>query len=311
MNLVRLAAVALVLASTTAQADEVTVPVSPGQLHGTLLKAASGTPAILIIAGSGPIDRNGNGPAGLHTDAYRMLAEGLAAKGISSLRYDKRGIAESRNAMVSEADLRIETYAEDASTMAAELRRQTAAKCVWVLGHSEGALLAEMMAQRADGLCGLVLVSGVGRKAADLLREQLQTALPPGMQPAALAAVAELDAGRTVPNPPPPPGLFRASVQPYLISWLRQDPQGLLAKIHLPVLILQGDTDIQVPVSDAKLLAAAKPDAKLMVLPGVNHILKNAPADRGANAATYTDASLPLAPGVVDAIADFVHEQRP
>jgi pimeloyl-ACP methyl ester carboxylesterase len=240
-----------------------------------------------------------------------MLAEGLAAKGISSLRYDKRGIAESRNAMVSEADLRIETYAEDASAMAAELRRQTDAKCVWVLGHSEGALLAEMMAQHPDGLCGLILVSGAGRKAADVLREQLQTALPPAIQPAALAAVAELEAGRTVANPPPPPGLFRTSVQPYLISWFRQDPQGLLAKIHLPVLILQGDTDIQVPVSDAKLLAAAKPDAKLMVLPGLNHILKQAPADRAANAATYTDPSLPLAPGLVDAIADFVHEHQP
>jgi len=305
------AAVALVLASSAVWADEITLPASPGELRGTLLRAVSGTSAILMIAGSGPTDRNGNGPAGLHTDAYKMLAEGLGAKGISSLRYDKRGIAESRNAMVSEADLRIQTYAQDASAMAAELRRQTNAKCVWLLGHSEGALLAEMVAQKPDGFCGLVLVSGAGRKAADVLREQLQAGLPPAMQPAALAAVAELDAGRLVPNPPPPPGLFRASVQPYLISWFEQDPQGLLAKIHLPVLILQGDADIQVSVSDAKLLAAANPDDKLVVLPGVNHILKMAPADRAANAATYSDASLPLAPGIVDAIADFVHEHRP
>jgi uncharacterized protein len=204
LNVVRIgaAAVALVLVSSAVWADEVTLPASPGELHGTLLRAVSGTSAILMIAGSGPTDRNGNGPAGLHTDAYKMLAEGLGAKGISSLRYDKRGIAESRNAMVSEADLRIQTYAQDASAMAAELRRQTNAKCVWLLGHSEGALLAEMMAQKADGFCGLVLVSGAGRKAADVLREQLQAGLPPAMQPAALAAVAELDAGRLVPNRP-------------------------------------------------------------------------------------------------------------
>ena len=304
-------AAALVLVSAPVFADELTLPAPPGELHGTLLKTASGTPAILMIGGSGPTDRNGNGPPNLNTDTYRMLAEGLAAKGISSLRYDKRGIAQSRGAMVAEADLRIQTYAGDAASMAAELRRQSGAKCVWILGHSEGALLAEMVAQNPADICGLVLVAGAGRKGADILREQFQAALPEAMRPAALQALADLEAGHTIADPPPPPALFRPSVQPYLISWFQQDPAALLANIRLPVLILQGDTDIQVPVADAKLLAAAKPDAQLIVLPGVNHILKKAPADRTANAATYNDPSLPLAPGIVDAIADFVHEHRP
>ena len=301
----------LVMTALAAQAQEISLPAPPGELHGTLLKADGGMLAILIIAGSGPTDRNGNGPAGLNSGAYKMLAEGLASKGISSLRYDKRGIGASLAAMTAEADLRIQTYAGDAATMAAELRRQTGTKCVWVLGHSEGALLAEMMAQHPEGLCGLVLVSGAGRKAADILREQFQVALPDSLRPAVLQTLAELEAGRTVANPPPPPALFRPSVQLYLISWFQQDPTQLLAKIRLPVLILQGDTDIQVSVADAKALAAAKPDAKLVMLAGVNHILKLAPADRAANAATYTNPNLPLAPGVVDVIADFVHEHRP
>jgi pimeloyl-ACP methyl ester carboxylesterase len=242
---------------------------------------------------------------------YKMLAEGLSAKGISSLRYDKRGIGESRAAMIAESDLRIQIFADDAAAMAAELRKQTGAKCVWVLGHSEGALLAEMMAQHPESLCGLVLVSGAGRKAADVMREQLQSALPPAMQTAAFAALTELEAGRTVQDPPAPAALFHTSVQPYLISWLKLDPAALLAKIKLPVLILQGDTDIQVSLADAKLLAAAQPGAKLMLLPGVNHLLKSAPADRAANMATYINPALPLAPGVVDAIAAFVHTHSP
>jgi fermentation-respiration switch protein FrsA (DUF1100 family) len=112
-----------------------------------------------------------------------------------------------------------------------------------------------------------------------------------------------------VPNPPAQPlGLFYTEVQPYLISWMAADPAQLLSRIKHPVLVLQGDTDIQVSVADAKALAAAKPDAKLAVLAGVNHILKIAPADRNANMATYADPGLKLAPGVVDTIAAFVQE---
>ena len=292
----------------SAKAREITLQAPPGELHGTLLTADNGSPAILMIAGSGPTDRNGNNPAGLNCNTYKMLAEGLAAKGISSLRYDKRGIAQSRGAMVAESELRIETYADDASAMAAELRRQTGKKCVWVMGHSEGAILAELMAQRPQGLCGLVLVSGAGRKEADVMREQFQSAFPDTLRPAALQALGELEAGHTVANPPPPPALFRPSLQPFLISWLAKDPAELLKAIRLPVLILQGDTDIQVSVADAKALSTAKPDAKLTIFAGVNHILKAAPADRAANIATYADPNLPLAPGVVDAVADFVHE---
>jgi pimeloyl-ACP methyl ester carboxylesterase len=294
--------------SSPANAQEIVLPASPGALHGTLVDAGSKAPAVLIIAGSGPTDRDGNSPLGVQANTYKLLAEGLAAKGISTLRYDKRGIAASKDAMTAEADLRIQTYADDAAAMAAELRRQTNSECVWLLGHSEGALLAEMVAQHPAGLCGVIIVSGAGRKGADILREQLKPSLPSAMQPAALAALTELQAGHPVPNPPEPAALFRASVQPYLISWLQQDPVALLAHVHLPVLILQGDTDIQVAVSDAKLLAAANADAKLVVLAGMNHVLKSAPLDRAANLATYTDTTLPLAPGVIETIAGFVQQ---
>lgn len=301
-----------VLAAMTlsVRAQEITAPAPPGELHGTLRAAARNSPVILIIAGSGPTDRDGNSELGVHSDVYKMLAEGLAAKGISSLRYDKRGVGESRASMVKQSDLRIQTYADDAAAMAAALRKQANVRCVWMLGHSEGALLAELAAQKPDGICGLILVAGSGRRIADVMREQLSV-MPEPARGKALAAIAELEAGRLVPNPPAQPlGLFYTEVQPYLISWMAADPARLLANTKLPVLIVQGDTDIQVPVADAKALAAAKPDAKLAVLAGVNHILKIAPADRNANMATYADPNLPLAPGVVDTIAAFVQEHR-
>jgi uncharacterized protein len=291
---------------------DVSLKTPTGTLAGTETHLTKGPAAAvaLILAGSGPTDRNGNGPS-INTDTYKLLAAGLAAHGIATLRVDKRGIGASAGAMTSEADLRITTYSDDAKAWAADLKKRTGARCIWLIGHSEGALIAELAAQDNQDICGLVLLAGPGRKAGDVLREQL-AAMPDPLKQQAFAAIAELEAGRTVASPPPElMALFRPSVQPYLISWLAIDPAARLAKQKTPVLIVQGDTDIQVSVADAKLLAAARPDGKLVILPGVNHILKNAPVDRAANIATYSDPSLPLAPGVVDAIADFMRNAAP
>jgi fermentation-respiration switch protein FrsA (DUF1100 family) len=102
--------------------------------------------------------------------------------------------------------------------------------------------------------------------------------------------------------------LFRPTVQPYLMSWLPLDPAVILAGLKPPVLIMQGENDIQVSVQDARTLARARPDAELAILPGVNHVLKVAPAERAANIATYLDPRLPLAPGVGEAVADFINK---
>jgi uncharacterized protein len=290
---------------------DVSLKTPTGTLAGTETRLAKAPAAVaLILAGSGPTDRNGNGPS-INTDTYKLLAADLAAHGIATLRVDKRGIGASAGAMTSEADLRITTYSDDAKVWAADLKKRTGAHCVWLIGHSEGALIAELAAQDNSDVCGLALLAGPGRKAGDVLREQL-AAMPDPLRQQAFEAIAELEAGRTVVSPPPElMALFRPSVQPYLISWLAIDPPAQLAKQKAPVLIVQGDNDIQVGVADAKLLAAARPDARLVILPGVNHILKSAPADRAANIATYSDPSLPLAPGVVDAIADFMRHTAP
>ena len=307
-------AVPLVLAALagSARAADVTetdvfLKTATGMLWATQAQPPSAVhgPVAVILAGSGPTDRNGDGPS-MHTDTYKMLAAGLAAQGVTSFRTDKRGVGESVSAAVSESDLRIQNYAADARAWADEARARTGAPCVWLIGHSEGALLAELTAQNPAGICGLVLISGAGRKAGDVLREQLGS-LPEPLKAKAYDIIGQLEAGHTVAQVPPQlAALFRPSVQPYLISWLAIDPAALLGAQKLPVLILQGDTDIQVGVVDAKRLAAAKPDAKLVILPGVNHILKNAPADRAANIATYGDPTLPLSPGIVDTIAGFL-----
>ncbi len=175
---------------------------SPTAFQGTLLTPRTRAKArpVLIIAGSGPTDRNGDSLAfGVKAPPYKLLAEGLAARGVTTLRYDKRGIGGSKGAGGRAEDLRLQHYADDARAWAARLRAHTRADCVWLLGHSEGALLAEMAAQNNPDACGLILVAVPGRRISEVLREQLRASPANApLLPVALPAVAELEAGRTV-----------------------------------------------------------------------------------------------------------------
>ena len=300
-----LAAAALLAGPTAA---DVTLPAQPAPLSGALLSPEDAPSAVaVILPGSGPTDRDGNQAPAIRASTYRLLAEGLAAQGIATVRIDKRGIGASAAAGFDETKLRFSDYAADARAWAAEAARLTNQPCAWLIGHSEGALVAlEAVEGGDDAICGLVLLSGAGRPAGVVLREQL-TALPEPLKTQAYDALTELEAGRTVADPPAAlAALFRPSVQPYLISWLPLDPAALLAAYDGPVFIGQGTTDIQVGVVDAQTLAAADPEATLKLWDGVNHILKTAPADRTGNLATYADPDLPLAPGVAHDVAAFI-----
>lgn len=282
---------------------------SPAPLHGSLLTPeGQARAAAVILPGSGPTDRDGNSAQfGIRAGTYRLLAEGLAQRGVATIRIDKRGIGESAAAGPAEADLRFSAYADDARAWAAEAAAKTGRPCAWLIGHSEGALVTlAAVASHDDKVCGLVLLSGAGRPAGVVLREQL-AALPEPLKTRAYDTLAELEAGRTVADPPAElAALFRPSVQPYLISWLALDPAKLASAYDGPIFVGQGTTDLQVTVADAEAIKAAQPRATLIVWEGVNHVLKTAPADRAANVATYMDPALPLAPGVVEAVADFV-----
>jgi pimeloyl-ACP methyl ester carboxylesterase len=283
-----------------------------GPLKGTMLSPASGdAPVVLIIPGSGPTDRDGDNPLGVKAAPYRLLAEGLAAKGIATVRIDKRGMFASASAVPNPNDVTIADYAADVHAWIDAIKRLDGHRCVWVLGHSEGGLVALAAAQNPAGVCGLILVSAAGRPLGAILREQLHAnpANAPILQDAD-AAITALEAGRKVDVStlhPALQNLFAPAVQGFLISALSLDPARLLASYAGPVAIVQGDKDLQVSVADAERLKAADPAARLHILSGVNHVLKGVSSDdRGANLATYGDPSLPLAPGVVDAVAEII-----
>lgn len=287
--------------------EEAILTTKTGKLSGTLcVPAESDTKAVvLIIAGSGPTDRNGNNPM-MKNNALQMMARQLSEAGIASLRYDKRGIGASEAAGVKEEDLRFEHLVQDAADWLAWLKKTNRFPAYYILGHSEGSLIG-MLASK--GATGFISLAGPGETAGATLRRQL-SAQPKMIKDESFAILDSLDAGHTVQKISPMlAGIFRAQVQPYLISWMKYDPAKIIADMNIPVCIIQGSTDIQVEVEDARKLSAAQPSAKLVIIEGMNHVLKTSDADRLENMKTYNNPDLPLADKLVPEIISFIQSR--
>jgi pimeloyl-ACP methyl ester carboxylesterase len=275
-----------------------TLQTSTGELSGTLtVPILKGTfPVALIIAGSGPTDRNGNN-AQMKNNSLQMLAHELAAHGIASLRYDKRGIGKSASALISEELLRFENYVEDAKAWVSELKTDSRFRELIIIGHSEGSLIGMLASEKADVFVSL---AGAGRSIDVILKEQLAVQLEgkKKLLRAANEGLAKLKEGKLVEDAPVELfGLFRPSVQPYMISWMKYDPAVEISKLNIPIVIIQGSTDLQVSEEDARLLFEAhRLDSRLIIIEDMNHVLKIAPLDRTKNIETYSKSELPLAP---------------
>lgn len=303
-------AIVLALMAVVASASvPVTLSTDTGEIHGTLLVPdnASRT-AVLIIAGSGPTDRNGNSlVTGIATNTYKMLADSLAARGYASLRYDKRGIAASAAAATDESQLTFEAYIDDAAAWAEWLAADERFDRVVLAGHSEGGLIALVAAKRSDKVAGVITLAGVGESIDATLRRQLGTQ-PEPYRSECMRIIDELKAGRKVSDPMPELGaLFRPSVQPFLISQMRYEPSTEARTLSQPLLVVQGTTDIQINLNDAIKLSTVNPRTRLAIVSEMNHVLKPcASLDQQAQMMTYINDTLPLAPTLVATIADFL-----
>lgn len=277
---------------------------SAGGLHGNFARPRSGPergPAVLLLQGSGALARNGG------EEELRMLAQGLAAAGIRSLRYDKRGVGESRHLVKRPEDYTLQTLVDDAAMAARDLAARPDVSEVIIAGHSEGSMLATMAAPKANP-AAIALLAGPGRLLHVILREQVTAGAQPGDEDNVKEELEIIDAltrGERIPVSNPKSD-FKPFLQPYWISMFAVDPAAELSRLTLPTLIVQCGRDIQVRQADFDALVGARPDARRLVLPTANHMFKPAPADITDRAANFRSYVGPLVPELVPGLVEFV-----
>ena len=231
----------------------------------------------------------------------------LDSQNIATFRYDKRGIAKSAYAGMKESDLVFDDYVKDAEKIFDYLHDTLGFKNIYFIGHSEGSLIA-MMASEKKKVSGYISVAGAGRPIDEVLEEQMQKQpLPDSVKQQIPAIFTQLKEGKEVNKVPPVlVSLFRKSIQPYIISWLKYSPQKEIKKLNCPILILQGSCDIQVSVPDANNLHEANKKSTLAIIPNMSHTLKNAGENCVDENKTYTDGSMPLDKTLVEDIVNFI-----
>jgi uncharacterized protein len=283
---------------------DVTQRVAGTTLAGTLQLAEKvPSPLFVIVSGSGPVDRDGNalGPGGPKPDSLKLLARDLAKVGISSIRFDKRFLP-SANPPTAERDLRFEILADDIAAWVNGFASDARFTRVIIVGHSEGATLGALAAQKSKA-AGYVSIAGPAQMAAAVLRRQLAGQLPTGLIEANERILSTLEGGQTITAVPAElQALYRRSVQSYLISWLAIDPLKEVAKVSVPIAVVQGDADVQVGVDDALALQNAAKQATTCIVGGMNHVLKDAPAN---DVSSYFKPELPINKTLVVFLAAF------
>jgi alpha/beta hydrolase family protein len=282
--------------------DSLQVSIDP-EVQGTLLspKGENQPPLAILIAGSGPTDRDGN-QALFKNNSLKYLAEGLAQKGIATFRYDKRVIAQINKATVQEEKMTFEDEVNDALLVVNHFKDKY--KKIILIGHYEGSLIGLLVAQKVV-VSKFVSISGAGNSSATLIEEQIGKNAPQ-LKEESQKIISQLRKGELVENISPYLApVFRKSVQPYLISWFKYEPAKEITKLQIPILIVQGTNDLQVEDKEVQLLKEAQPKAQLLLIEGMNHVLKKVKTLE-ENQQSYLNPDLPIPEELVEGIASFI-----
>lgn len=298
---------------STVKEESVVLQTSSGSIYGTLKIPNKETkvPLAIIIAGSGPTDRNGNQPS-LNNNSLQLLSNALSKDGIATLCFDKRGIGESQKAGLDESQLRFGDYVNDVRLWIDLITKDDRFSNIIVIGHSEGALIGILASENNNKVSKYISIAGVGESAANVLREQLEAQLigqSEDMKVQIFSYIDLLEQGKLIENVSPDLYfLFRPSVQPYMISWFKYNPEEEIAKLTIPTLLIQGNMDVQVGVKQVEILSNANSKAQKIVIEGMNHIMKDSPntdmQEQLQN--SYNNPTEPLNKDLVEKIINFI-----
>ena len=274
-------------------------------IQGTLLmpESESKPPLVLIIPGSGPTDRNGNQPM-MSNNSLKFLAKGLQERGIATFRYDKRVIHQIRQGNFQEQDVQFNDFINDARQALSYFKDSPAFDKIFIAGHSQGSLVGMVAAE--EGADGFISISGAGQSIDQVVIDQLSLQLP-GAVPGAAAAFKTLkETGRVDNFPQELSTIFRPSLQAFMYEWMSYDPAKILGDLNMPVLIINGTSDLQVSEQEAQLLKKGAPNAEFNLILNMNHVLKTIEEQGLANGKSYNDPNLPVSSELLKVIDEFV-----
>ena len=274
-------------------------------ISGTLLQPVKQTDTLaIIIAGSGPTDRNGNQQM-MQNNSLKQLAQQLTKNGFATFRYDKRLFALMRQNALIEEQLSFDDFVSDAASTVNYFEQDF--KTIVLIGHSQGALIAKLAAQQTK-VSKLVSIAGAGQ-AIDLVILDQITKQAPGLAENAQQALTDLKETGTSKNYNPAlASIFRPSVQPFMKSWIKYDPAEEISALNIPILIVTGTKDLQVPLKEGELLKEAQPKSEYAIIESMNHVLKTIEGDDIENSKSYNEASRPINTELIKEITRFIRE---
>lgn len=261
------------------------------------------SPLVIFIQGSGPVNRDGNAPM-MKNDGIKKIAHELAENGIASFRYDKR-IFKMDKFRVKEEDLKFEDFVTDVNSIIDHFGKEEKFGKIIIAGHSEGSLIGILAAQNKKANA-FISLAGAGRNIDEIIVEQLAKQSEELSENARTAFDEIKSKGRTTNYSPYLESIFRSSVQPYINSWMKFDPSEEISKLDIPVLIINGDADLQVDVADAEILQNANPDSELVIIKNMNHIFREIKGENLENTKAYNEPQRPLHPVLIPAMTAFI-----
>ncbi|WP_299524378.1 alpha/beta hydrolase [Winogradskyella sp.] len=274
-------------------------------IDGTLLKPNENEKSILaiIIAGSGPTDRDGNQNF-LKNDALKKLAKSLTSKGISTFRYDKRVVKQIRRGNVN-PNIMFDDFVSDAKDVITYFKERNTFKKIYVIGHSQGSLVGMLNAK--EHVDGFISIAGAGQNIGDVIVEQV-TKMAPQLGEAAQKVVDQLKKGETTTDYPPAlASVFNADVQEFMMNWMQYNPTEIIKDLDIPILIVNGTKDLQVSEDEAKLLKDANENAELSIIENMNHVFFEIEGDDLENSKSYNEIKRPIAPKLIESIIRFIN----
>lgn len=273
-------------------------------VDGTLLTPNALDKPILaiIIAGSGPTDRNGNQNF-LKSNNLKKLAERLSNNNIATFRYDKRIVKQIKNGNIDK-NIMFDDFVTDAISVIEYFKETKAYSKIYVIGHSQGSLVGMLAAKdRADGF---ISIAGAGQSIDHVIIDQIQKTAQ--MYTEDTKRVFDMmRQGKTTPDYPQAlSSIFDIEIQPFMMNWMQYNPQDVIKTLDIPILIINGTKDLQVTVEEATLLKEASHNAELKIVEKMNHVLFIIDGDDLENSKSYNESARKISEDVVSAILDFI-----